>query len=166
MNAAAHDASSTPIFAASSSTSSVNASAPMNRDIVNPMPPSQLTPRSMRQLTPSGSVAIRMRTASHAASEMPSGLPSTRPTTIPASTVAEGPLDTAPPIRTPAFASAKSGTTRNATGVPSACSSFSSSELSASGALAGMVSASSTPAIVAWMPDERTATQSTTPART
>ena len=82
----------------------------MNRDIVNPMPPSQAHPCSAVQLTPSGSDASRNRTAASAATVIPRGFPTTSPRIT--ARVTRPPGD--PLSATPAFESAKSGITTKA----------------------------------------------------
>ena len=82
----------------------------MNSDIVKPMPPSQAHPCSVVQLTPSGSVANRNRTAASAATVIPSGFPTTSPR-ITASVTRPPAIRSEP---TPAFESAKSGMTTKA----------------------------------------------------
>ena len=63
-----------PTFAESSSVVPWNASMPMKRDIVNPIPPRHAHPNSILQLTPSGSAPRRSRTARTEAPRIPKGL--------------------------------------------------------------------------------------------
>lgn len=94
----------------------------MNSAIVNPTPPSQPAPCRCRHVVSAGAAASPLRTASQAAIVTPSGLPTASPSTIPSDT---GPASSASASAwkgTPAFASANSGITTNATHGRSACS--------------------------------------------
>ena len=60
------DAAKIPIFAWLSRSGWSKARFAMNNETVNPMPASAPTPMGGAQVSPSGSAAIRRRTASHA----------------------------------------------------------------------------------------------------
>ena len=87
----------------------------MKRAIVNPMPATRPTTRTLDHRTPDGSAAAPARTASQEKHITPTGLPTTRPTITPINTVAPLPLRRASPKVTPAFASANRGMIPNAT---------------------------------------------------
>src|SRR5690606_21776939 len=105
------DAPNTAILAATKSSKRGNAFAAMYSDIVKPMPASAAAPNNCSHEYAGDLDAIPRCTARRANASMPSGLPSTNPSTIAAisrSSPATMPADQA----TPAFASAKIGSTK------------------------------------------------------
>jgi hypothetical protein len=91
------------------------ASAPMNSDIVNPIPATAPRTSTSRQRTPAGRTARRSRVAHQVARTIPSGLPMTSPAVIPANAASPPPRNEALPTETPALAKAKSGMITKAT---------------------------------------------------
>src|SRR3546814_2641733 len=87
----------------------------MNSETVKPMPATAATPTTCTAPTPCGNRPRPVRTASHTAAPMPTILPNTSPRAIAhGSAVLAASPNKPPPKLTPAFASAKSGTTTNA----------------------------------------------------
>jgi hypothetical protein len=72
-----------PSFAESWSGDAGKARAPMNNDIVKPMPASKLTPWIAFHEVPEGSTAADAHTASHEAFMIPIGFPSRSPSMTP-----------------------------------------------------------------------------------
>ncbi len=110
-----------------------------------------------------------MRVTAHVAKVIPSGLPTTRPSTIP---IVTGSLKaernpSIPPMVTPVEKNAKSGTARPADSGRNRCSKASANPgpvtESSALCLTGMANPRRTPAIVAWIPDECSSAQATTP---
>jgi hypothetical protein len=98
-------------------TGSVKARAVMNRATVKPIPASIPVAMSIPQFTPAGSTAKRSFTASQLKSVIPTGFPMISPsaTAIPTCAAAGFPSVAASRL-TPAFASAKTGMMKKATG--------------------------------------------------
>lgn len=76
-----------PSFASSVRSPDEKERPEIKRDMVNPIPPSMLTPVICRQLTPEGSGALNILKAIKANREIPRGFPITNPSIIPRSPV-------------------------------------------------------------------------------
>ena len=118
------EAVSTPIFASSRSWGEVKARSTMKSETVKPMPVRAAPPSTSAGPTPRGSSPRRARAAARLVAPTPISLPTTRPRMTPRPTVEVHASRRAPPsISTPAFASAKSGTTTKLVqGCRSSCS--------------------------------------------
>ena len=83
MHPAAIDAARVPILDMSSKSPSPSASEAINKDMVKPIPQSQLAPKIWAQETVAGRDASPVADAIQANKEMPSGLPSSKPRSTP-----------------------------------------------------------------------------------
>ena len=109
MTAAITEAASVASLASAWAVASSKASPVMNSDTVKPMPATAPSPTMCPHRAPSGSRAIRSRTATHEKAATPTSLPTTRPAKTPVKT-AEGLVSAPLPSSTPALARANNGT--------------------------------------------------------
>src|SRR5690606_35028751 len=121
-------------------------------DMVKPIPASSPTPIICFQLLPSGNELSLAFVHNKEVNKIPIGLPTNKPNDIPRPMPEVKPPNISFSKVILVFAKAKSGMIRKFTGLGNACSRRSNGD-SIAVSLVGMVIATKTPAIVAWIPE-------------
>lgn len=121
-------------------------------DMVNPIPARSPTPRIWRQVLPSGKELNFNFVQIYDVNRIPTGFPISSPKVIPKPNGAVNPASISFSSVILVLAKAKSGIMIKLTGFTKACSKRSKGD-STSVSFVGMVIATNTPAMVAWIPE-------------